>query len=447
MLISRPASDREPRGPRAPGLVQVTQLYRDPVGYLERCRDRFGPVFRIDYPGAPPLAYVAEPDLARELYAHDRDVNRAGETRSPYLSPLVGETSLLCLEGEEWQRHRSLLAPPLHGDLVEEWRERIDAIAAAEVGSWPDGELGLRPRMQAITLEVIIQLVFGVDDGPRRDRLRELLPALLDAVDSAVFGLPDLRARLEGGLGRWVPRNPVRRFQRIRERADADIYAEIAHRRAAGDAAGRTDLLSLLLLARDEDGEGLSDAEMRDELVTMLTAGHETTATALAWTFERLIRHPEAMERLLAEVDAGEETTYLDAVVKESLRVRPVVFDSPRRITEPIELGGRLVPAGWWVAPAIPLVHGAPGLVDDPATFDPARFLAEDPPLRGWIPFGGGKRRCIGSRLAMLELRTVIPAVLRTRRLEVVDPADEAQRIQHVTLAPANRALARVTPR
>lgn len=447
MLISRPTSAREPRGPRAPGIVQMARLYRDPVGYLERCRERFGPVFRIDYPGAPPLAYVAEPELARQLYAHDRDVNRAGETRSPYLSPLVGETSLLCLEGEQWQRHRSLLAPPLHGDLVEEWRERIDAIAAAEVDTWPDGELELRPRMQAITLEVIIQLVFGVDDGSRRDRLRELLPALLDAVDTLVFGLPDFRKALEGRVGRLVPRNPVSRFMRVRERADAEIYAEIARRRADGDAAERTDLLSLLLLARDEDGEGLSDAELRDELVTMLTAGHETTATALAWTFERLIRHPEAMERLTAEVDGGEGTTYLDAVVKESLRVRPVVFDSPRRITEPIELGGKQVPAGWWVAPAIPLVHGAPGLTENPAAFDPGRFLGEEPPLRGWIPFGGGKRRCIGSRLAMLEMRTVIPAVLSRRRLEVVDPTDEQQRVQNVTLAPAKRARARVRPR
>lgn len=445
--IPRPsARSTEPRGPRAPALVQATRLYRDPIGYLERCRKRYGPVFRFDYPDAPPLAYVCEPELARQIYAHDRDVNRAGETRLPYLAPLVGESSLLCLEGGRWQRHRSLLAPPLHGQLVEGWRERIDAIAVAEIESWPGGELPLRPRMQTITLEVIIELVFGIEEGARRERFRKLLPELLAAVDSPIFGLPHFRRALEGRLGRFVPANPVRRFLAVREQADAEIYAEIARRRADG-GDGRTDLLSLLLAARDHNGEALDDGELRDELVTMLTAGHETTATALAWTFERLVRHPAALDRLVAEIDAGTETTYLDAVIKESLRVRPVVFDTPRAITGPIELGDRTVPAGWWVAPVVPLVHGSAEIGADPSAFDPDRFLGEDPPLRGWIPFGGGKRRCIGSRLAMLELRAVIPAVLSRQRLTAVDPADEEQRIQHVTLAPAKGALVRVQRR
>ncbi len=405
-------------------------------------------MFRIDYPDAPPLAYVCEPDLARAVYAHDRDVNRAGETRFPYLGPLVGADSLLCLEGAPWQRHRALLAPPLHGKLVEGWRERIDAIAAAEIDSWPAGELPLRPRMQAVTLELIIELVFGIEDGPRRDRFRELLPALLEAVDSPIFGLPHFRRALEGRLGRLLPGNPVRRFIRIRERADAEIYAEIERRRASTTAGERRpDLLSMLLAARDEDGEALSDAELRDELVTMLTAGHETTATALAWTFERLVRHPAALDRLVAEIDAGVETAYLDAVIKESLRVRPVVFDTPRAVSERIELSDRVIPAGWWVAPIVPLVHGSSEIGADPQSFDPDRFLGPEPPLRAWIPFGGGKRRCIGSRLALLELRTVIPAVLRRRQLTVVDRADEEQRIQHVTLAPARGALVRAERR
>lgn len=442
------SSAREPRGPRAPALVQVLRLYRDPIGYLERCRDRWGPVFRIDYPGAPPLAYVTDPSLARQLYSHDGDVNRAGEARLPYLGPLVGESSLLCLEGEPWRRQRELLAPPLHGDRVGRWASEIGAIASAEVESWADGELELRPRMQAITLELILRLVFGVTEGPRCNRLRVLLPALLDAIDSPVFGLPRVRAALGGGLGRLVPRNPVRRFERVRAEADAEIFAEIAWRRdRRADGDGGSDLLSMLMAARDDDGGGMSDGELRDELVTLLTAGHETTATALAWTFERVVRHPPVLERLVAEADAGEDTTYLDAVIREVLRTRPVVFDTPRNLEGPIELGDHVVPGGWWAAPAIPLVHESDELMDDPERFDPDRFLGEGSPVRGWIPFGGGKRRCLGSRLALLELQTVVPAVLRSWRLAAVDPADEEQRIQHVTLAPAKRALVRLSRR
>ncbi len=443
-----PSPASAPRGPRAPALVQVLQLYRDPIGYLERCRDRWGPVFRIDYPGAPPLAYVTDPSLARQLYSHDGDVNRAGEARLPYLGPLVGESSLLCLEGESWRRQRALLAPPLHGDRVGRWSEAIGTIAAAEIDSWGEVELELRPRMQAITLEVILRLVFGVGEGARRDRLRELLPALLDAIDSPVFGLPRVRRALAGGVGGLLPRNPVRRFQRLRASTDAEIHAEIARRREGVDEVeAGSDLLSMLIAARDERGEAMSDGELRDELVTLLTAGHETTATALAWTFERAVRHPAVLERLVAEADAGDDTTYLDAVIREVLRTRPVVFDTPRNLEGPIELGDRVVPGGWWAAAAIPLVHESRELIADPERFDPDRFLGADPPVRGWIPFGGGRRRCLGSRLALLELQTVVPAVLRKWRLSAPEAAGEEQRIQHVTLAPAKRALVRLAPR
>ena len=206
-------------------------------------------------------------------------------------------------------------------------------------------------------------------------------------------------------------------------------------------------MLSMLLAARDEDGEAMSDVELRDELVTLLTAGHETTATALAWLFERVVRHPEVNDRLRDEADAGGDTTYIDEVIRESLRTRPVVFDTPRLLTEPLELGEYVVPAGWWAAPAIPLVHHSNELIDDPDRFDPDRFLGDDAPVRGWIPFGGGKRRCLGTRLAMLELQAIVPEVLRRRRLTAVDRADEQQRIQHVTLAPAKGALVQIERR
>lgn len=341
--------------------MQALLLFRDPVRFLERCRRRYGPVFRIKFPGAPPVAYITDPSLARELYSHDGDGNRAGEARAPYLSPLVGEHSVLCLEGDEWRRQRRLLAPPLHGQRVAEWQEQIAEIAAREIDSWPAGEeIELRPRMQRITLEVILRVVFGIDDADRLDRLRRLLPALLDAVDSPlVFGAPRLRERLERSpLLRRLPGNPVRRFEAVRAETDELLYAEIARRRGAPQARleERTDLLSTLLLALDEHGDAMADEELRDELVTLLTAGHETTATALAWSFERLVRHHDVLARLTHDLERG-DTGYLDAVIKEILRSRPVVFDTPRALSGPLELGGYAIPAGWWAAPAIPLVH------------------------------------------------------------------------------------------
>ena len=304
--------------------------------------------------------------------------------------------------------------------------------------------------MQAITLEVILRLVFGVSDAGRLDRLRSLLPALLVAVDNPlVFGTPRLRERLERGLLRRLPGNPVRRFESIRSATDAVVYEEIARRRERPEEelGERDDMLSMLLCARDPEGEPMSDTELRDELITLLVAGHETTATALAWAFERLVRHPRALGRVVDEVDEGAGSDYLDAVIKEVLRSRPVVFDTPRALTRPLELGDYEVPAGWWAAPAIPLVHASTELFDDPEAFDPERFLGEDPPVVGWIPFGGGRRRCVGSRLALLELQTVIPAVLRRRTLAPTDEPGEAQRVQHVTLAPGKRARVRTRRR
>jgi cytochrome P450 len=300
--------------------------------------------------------------------------------------------------------------------------------------------------MQAITLEVILRLVFGIRDAGRLNELRALLPPLIETGGSFfIWALPAaLRERMERSprLQR-LPGSPMRRFYRLRERVDTIIYDEIARRRANPDGE-RSDVLSMLLAARDERGAAMTDQELRDELVTLLEAGHETTATALAWTFERLSRHPEAVERLSSTLAAGEET-YLEAVVKEALRSRPVVFDAPRRLSGTLELDGYRVPAGWYVAPAIPLVHRAPDTFPDPDRFSPERFLGDKQPVEGWIPFGGGRRRCLGSQLALLEMKTVIAEVLRQVELQAADPADEPPRLRHVTLVP--RDLTRVVAR
>jgi cytochrome P450 family 135 len=432
-----------PPGSRAPALAQSIELVRDPFAFFERRRARFGPIFRAKLLGYPRFVYVAEPELARTVFATDRDVGRAGEVRREVMEPLVGSASLLCLEGEQWLRHRKLVGPPLHGRVVEGYRERIAEIAAREIDRWPlDEPFALRPRAAAITLEVILQIVFGVRDAGKLERLRTLLPELIEAgASAAILGfLGGIGERIfQSPLMRRLPRSPIGRFWSLRAETDAMIADEIARRRGeSGDGAG--DVLSLLLEATDDDGHGLDDGEIRDELVTLLEAGHETTATALAWTFERLVRHPAALVRLRDELDAGSED-YLDAVVKESLRTRPVVVDAPRILVGPLELGGYALPAGWYVAPAFPLVHSDVRRYPEPDEFRPERFLDGAVAPDAWIPFGGGKRRCVGSHLAMLELRTVVAEVVRRLELRPASPAPERPRLHHVTMVPADGAM------
>ncbi len=436
-----PPSAREPSKLPLPGLAQMALLAAFPVGYLELCRRRLGPVFRVPYPGSPPFAFVADPQLARDLYGHDREVGRAGEARAPFLTPLVGDASLLCLEGDAWRRQRELIAPALHGDRVVRWREAIGQITNAEMDHWQPGQsFALRPRMQAITLEVILRLVFGVQDAGRLEQLRAAVPRLLDRASVALL-IPGLRRRLEQPALTRLPGNPVRAFTRLRGEVDALLYAEIARRRAEGRdrLQERDDLLSVLMASQDEDGEAMTDSELRDELITLLFAGHETTSTALAWTFERLVRYPDALRALRDDLAAG-GSGYLDAVIKETLRARPVVFDTPRSLSQPLVLGDYLLPEGWLVAPAIPLVHRDAELFPDPDDFRPERFLTDSPPVAGWIPFGGGQRRCVGSRLAMLELQTIVAAVVTRFELTATRPAAERQRVRAVTLTPANGA-------
>jgi cytochrome P450 len=431
-------------------VVQTAMILRDPVGFLEGCRSRYGQVFRVSFVSFDKLVYVAEPQLARQVFASDRDVGHAGDVRREFLEPLVGANSVLCLEGEEWLRQRKLLAPAFHGRAVTAFRDEMASIAAAQIEHWPLGEpFALRPRMQAITLEVILRLVFGIRDAGRLNELRRLLPPLIETGGSFfIWMLPaPIRERLERSPAlQQLPGSPMRRFYRLRDRVDAIVHDEIARRRAGGDG-GRTDVLSMLLSARDEQGAAMTDQELRDELVTLLEAGHETTATALAWTFERLSRHPDVVGRLRSELAEGEEE-YLDAVVKEVLRARPVVFDAPRRLSGELELDGYRVPAGWYVAPAIPLVHRSRDAFPEPDRFLPERFLGDEPAVEGWIPFGGGKRRCLGSQLALLEMKTVIREVLGQVELDPVEPADEPARLRHVTLVPRDltRVIARPAP-
>ncbi len=436
-----------PPGPRSPALFQLVRLYRDPISFITSQAQRHGDLFTIRFPGGERAVYIADPELAREAFATDKTIGLAGAGRSRFLEPVVGDSSLLTLDGPEWQRHRELLVPPLHGEQIERFGERIAELAAAEVERWSAGEMPMRPAMTRITLEVILRVVFGIAEGSRLERLRAKLPEMIDAGARYAWLPPKLRARLERS-GKYLPARlvPGGRFVRLRSEVNEILYAEIRARGAEPDLADRDDVLSMLLRARDPDDNPMSDRELRDELIGLLVAGHETTATGLAWAFERLTRHPAALQRLTAEIAAGEDD-YLDAVVRETLRVRPVVFDVVRVITEPFEIGGYTVPAGWYLAPGIAAIHHLASEWTDPWSYRPERFADERPNLRAWIPFGGGKRFCVGSHLALMEMRIILREVLSRVSLRPTDRPAERARAQHVTIQPLDGALAFVEPR
>jgi cytochrome P450 len=441
-----------PPGSRLPSLVQTALFMYDPPRMLESARRRYGPVFQVKFIGFPPETMVTTAELAERVYALDADGGRAGEVRRMGLEPVVGRDSLLTLDGDAWWRHRRLLSPPLHGRAIRGYREQIAEIAAAEIERWPVGRpFALRDRMQRITLEVILRLVFGIRDTARLARLRTLIPALIEAGGSPLVLLapPRIREWAETApLARRISVLPTTRFARVREAVDELLHAEIAERRATA-VPDATDVLSLLMAARDSDGCPMSDRELRDELVTLLEAGHETTATGLAWAMERLLRTPRVLARLRDELDAGEEETYLEAVVKEALRHRPVVFDAPRLVDVPLRLGGHVVPKGLLAAPLIYLIHRDPEVFPEPEEFRPERFLGDGAAkaARSWMPFGGGRRYCVGAQLALLEMRVIIAEVLRRVELRAPDPAPEKPRMKHVTLAPAERTRVLVTSR
>jgi len=416
---------------RLPALLQGAAFAIDTIGFLERCRDRHGDVFEVRLPGMGRFVYVVDPALIKQVFAADRDIGLAGAARRPFFEPLLGTQSLLTTDGEQWERQRKLLGPPFHGELIENYRQQIHDIAAAEVDGWPRGmPMPLRPRMQAITLEVILRLVFGIDDADRLDRLRSLLPKLGDQGAWLFWLQPHSRFM-------WLP--PMKAVFRTRDQVDAILFDEIAKRRADPTVADRKDILSLLIAQSDAD-----DQELRDELLTLLAAGHETTATALAWAFERLARHPHVVERIRAEQD-GEE--YLDAVVKETLRVRPVIMDVIRKLKEPMQLGRWEIPVDRHPTPGIAVVQRDGAIHDDRLAFRPERFIGNPGTFAGWIPFGGGRRRCVGSHMALLEMKVVIKAVLERVELEAPNARDERARLHHITLVPMRGALLTVRPR
>jgi cytochrome P450 len=405
-----------PPGPRAPAIVQTLAWAVAPTWVMDRCAQRLGGTFTLTLaPSGLKLVLVSDPEAVKAVFTAPADVAPSAAGSSP-VAPVVGPHSVIVLTGPEHMRQRKLLLPPFHGERMREYEDVIVQATRRDMASWPIGRpMRLQERTRAITLEVILRAVFGVE-AERMDALRTAIGELfapLHPLAVVLFALRrPSRERPTGAIGRAL------------DRLDGVIYEELGRRRKQTDLAQRTDILSLLMQARDEDGRPMSDEELRDELVTLLLAGHETTATSVAWAVERLVRHPDKLRRLVAEIDAesgrsgdasdrlGEGGPYTTAVVNETLRVRPVVPIVVRMLQQEMRVGAHTLPPGTRVVPCIYLTNRNPRVYDAPEQFRPERFLANPPETFSWIPFGGGIRRCIGAAFAQLEMRLILRTVL-----------------------------------
>ena len=389
-------------GPRSPMPIQTGLYGLWPARYLIRCQRRYGDIFTLRLPQLGTVVVLAAPDALRDAFALKAEACR---TDSSLLEPFLGAKSILGLDGEAHQRQRCLLGRAFHAETMQSYAATMEAATVAEMDRWPiRRRFALHPRLQAITLEVILRVAFGLDDADRLHEFRQQLQPFLIAAGSLLVLNPGFRRDL-GGYSPWA------RFSRRRARVIESLSEEIDRRRSAPDLDERRDMLSILLRAQDEHDQ-LGDDELRDNLLTMVLAGHDTTATALAWAFDLLLHHSEVLERLTGELD-DDRHEYLDAVIKETLRLRPVIPDIGRTLTRPCRLGTTTLPAGTSLAPSILLAHRQPDAYPNPDDFRPERFLGDNPPdLLTWLPFGGGFRRCLGAAFATLEMQVVLRTIL-----------------------------------
>ncbi|MGV0596389.1 cytochrome P450 [Mycolicibacterium porcinum] len=415
-----------PPGPRLPPPVQAALMLHFWPRFVSACRRRYGDVFTLRVSAMGTMVYLADPADIKVVFAGDPTIFHAGEANS-VLSTLLGESSVLVIDEDEHHQRRRQMLPPFHRDAVARQAEIMSEIAAANIAGWPVGmSFPAAPKMAEITLEVILRTVIGASDPARLAALRAVMPRLLSVGpwETLALAVPGLQRR-----------RPWRSLQRNIEEADRLLYAEIADRRADPELATRTDVLAMLVRSADEGGHTMTDRQLRDQLMTLLAAGHETTATALSWALERLTRHPAVLDRAVRAARDGDDD-YLDAVAKETLRIRPVVFDVGRVLKQPVELADYRLPAGVMVAPGIGLVHERDDVYPGADRFDPDRMLGAPLGPTTWFPFGGGNRRCLGATFAMVELRVVLREILRRVDLFATTAGDERQRVKHVTLVP-----------
>jgi cytochrome P450 len=432
-----------PPGPRGPAFLQTLGYTYWTFPFFERCARRWGDPFTLRMPGFGSFVMVSAPELIKQVFTGDPEQLHAGKANA-MLEPVVGRHSVLLLDGKEHLRQRRLLLPPLHGERMQAYAALMAEIAAAQVERMPLGtRFSIHEHMQTITLQVILRAVFGLDEGAQMDELAALLveftrppPALMIFVPPAYLKYGDF------------PFSPYRTFLRRRAKVDEALRAILRSKMATPDKS-RTDILSLLISARDEDGRAMTEDELRDELVTMLIAGHETTATALAWVFAFVLSHGEVAARLQDEIEGAlrsdgtpdivklTSNEYLDAVIKEAMRLRPIIPDVVRRVQQPISVAGYDIPAGAFLTPCIHLAHRRPESWPEPDRFLPERFVGAKVDPYSWFPFGGGIRRCLGMAFALYEMKIVVGVTLLRARLRLAtdDPLKVVRRT--VTLAPA----------
>ncbi len=429
-----------PAGPRLPSELQALGWALRPLPFMASCRRRYGDIFTLRVRRGRPWVFLSNPeDVGRVLTIAPELVRAGAGEANPLLGPLLGPRSVMLLDEPEHMTHRRFMLPSFHGEKMRAYGEMMVEVARAEIARWPVGEpFALWPRMQAISNEVVMRATFGSTEGQQLQRLRVLLQRLTDFLNDSS------RLTLLATFGsRWLSRNAG--FREAMAPVEAALMAEVRRRRAAPGDPREEGILSMLEQAYDENGAPMTEQELRDELITLLSDG--PTATSLSWAFERLLRHPEKLARLREEVLGGGEE-YTDAVVKETLRLAPAVPLVMRGLVEPMRLGGHEIPAGTTVAPCIYLVHHREDIYPHPFSFAPERFLGRAPENYTWIPFGSGVRRCVAAAFAQLEMKRVMQTVLEEVELAPA-PATGSQRATRssVAFAPGDQAPVIVTRR
>jgi cytochrome P450 family 135 len=426
-----------PPGPRLPSFALLLLMMRWWPRVVSICRRRYGDVFTLTNSMMGSMVYLADPADIKTVFAGDPRIFHAGEANS-MLAGLLGESSVLVLDGDVHRERRRVMMAPFHRDAVARQAAVMAEIAGANIAGWPVGRtFAVAPKMSEITLEVILRTVIGASDPARLTALRAVMPRLLSVGSWASLAIANPKLQKYG---------PWRGLRRNIAAADTLLYEEIAERRADPNLAERTDALAMLVRAGRDDGTEMTDEELRDQLMTLLVAGHDTTATGLSWALERLTRHPDVLAKAVRAAGDGDDE-YLDAIAKETLRIRPVVPDVGRILTEPVEVAGYRLPAGIMVVPSITLVHEDAGLYPEPDRFDPDRMVGAMLSPTTWLPFGGGNRRCLGAGFAMVEMRVVLREILRRVELQTTTASDERPKIKHVIMTPHRGARITVSAR
>jgi cytochrome P450 len=423
-----------PPGPPLPRAVQLMGWLPRPLPFLERCRARYGDVFTMHVSRVDRWVVICHPDDVKRIYQTSPDDILAGEITAEMLGPIVGPNSTLVLDGDIHMRHRKLMLPPFHGERLNGYSDMTVEATRNAIEQWPVGKpFSLWPHMRLITLEIISRAVFGDAEPERRKHVQGLLGSWLDRL-----GEPRMMAVLVFRGAKALERH--RRVRAVVEPVNQAVIEEVSRRRDAPDLDQRDDILSMLMQAHYEDGSQPTDEDLHDEVKTLLVAGHETTAAALAWTFEHLMRDEQALARVREEALAGEDDAYLDAVIKETLRLHPVIPSSVRRLVAPMELGGHTLPAGTSLFVSLHLIHQRDEIYPEPQKFRPERFLEQAPGTYTWVPFGGGRRRCIGGAFSPFEMKKVIKTVLAETELRPASRKPEHTIRHSITLVPSKGA-------